>query len=181
MALAAQHPMGEWVTYRECGLGARYRGGRIDFFAMRCRESGAGYRRIAYEVKVSLADFKAEIARPEKRAHALEVSHQFYFATPVGLVAPGEVPDECGLVWVSERQAFPTVVKRAPIREARPFTDREVAYLARYQFYREGIEADRIELARLRRLVKQREVPLTRMRNGSSVPRIHEQPGSLTE
>jgi hypothetical protein len=179
MALAAAHPMPAWVTYREASLGVQ--GRRIDMFAMRCRQSGRGYRRVAYEVKVSRADFLQELRLPHKRAHALDLSHEFYFACPAGMIRPGETPSECGLVWVHERRAHPEVVRRAPLREARPFSDREVAYLARFQWYREGIEADRIELARLRRLVKQQEAALTLSRNGARVPRIHEQPGLLTE
>jgi hypothetical protein len=84
------------------------------------------------------------------------------------------VPEECGLVWVSAERLRPTIVKRAPLREPRPFTDREIIYLARYPLYREGIEADRIELARLRLHLAR----LKRERYGSSLIENQEAPAT---
>jgi hypothetical protein len=165
-ALGALHPAQEWLSYRECW--------RIDLFAMRAWRSGIGHRRVAYEVKVSRADFRSEIARPEKRALALDLAHTLYFACPDGLIEAAEVPEECGLVWVSAERLRPTIVKRAPLREPRPFTDREIIYLARYPLYREGIEADRIELARLRLHLAR----LKRERYGSSLIENQEAPAT---
>lgn len=73
---------------------------RIDLFAMDTRPSKS-FRRIAYEVKVSIADFRSEVNNPDKRAAAMAVTNQFTFAVPEGLViAPADVPDDCGLVVV---------------------------------------------------------------------------------
>ena len=56
-----------------------------------------------HEVKVSRADFLADIARPEKRAGYSQLAEVLYYAAPVGLIAAEEVPDGCGLlVEVSE-------------------------------------------------------------------------------
>lgn len=141
-ALRRRHPdlRGEWLVYRECW--------RIDLFAMRCWESGIGHRRIAYEIKCSRSDFQAEMRRPQKRAEALAVSHQFYFACPAGLLRPSEMPPEAGLVWVHPDGG--KVMRVAPVREPRPFSDREVVYLARFPLYRDGIVETYDELARLR-------------------------------
>lgn len=73
---------------------------------------------VAYEVKVSRGDFARELANPAKRAAAMEVSNQFFFAAPGGLIAPAEVPEGCGLVEV--RGEISTVVVPAPRREIPP-------------------------------------------------------------
>ena len=53
---------------------------------------------IAIEIKVSKQDYKHEIEDSEKRALALELSSQYYFATPQGLIEPHDIPEECGLM-----------------------------------------------------------------------------------
>ena len=53
---------------------------------------------IAIEIKVSKQDYKHEIEDSEKRALALELSSQYFFAAPQGLIEPHEVPEECGLM-----------------------------------------------------------------------------------
>jgi hypothetical protein len=76
---------------------------------------GDGQKRIAYEVKVTRADFLSELRNPEKRAFALSVSNEYYFATPLGLVRPSEIPSEAGLVEVSASGV--RVKRKAPDRE----------------------------------------------------------------
>ncbi|PWK05259.1 MmcB family DNA repair protein [Tumebacillus permanentifrigoris] len=88
---------------------------RIDVWAINCFPS-KGFHRIAYEIKVSRADFLHEIKHPEKRQRALELSHQFYFVVPKGLVKPEEIPEECGLMYVDDKLRT-RIVKEAPIRE----------------------------------------------------------------
>lgn len=94
------------------------------------------FRRIAYEVKVSRSDFMREVRRPAKRAYALEVSHQYFFAMPVELatwaVGGGLVPEECGVVAVLDDLRTRRLVQ-AGIRESRPWTDRETAKLVRWR------------------------------------------------
>jgi len=53
---------------------------------------------IAIEIKVSRQDFKHELDDEDKRADALELSSQYFFATPQGLVDTHLIPDECGLL-----------------------------------------------------------------------------------
>lgn len=74
---------------------------RYDAWAINLYPS-RGYERIAYEVKVSRADFLQEIKNPDKRQQALSVSNYYYFVTPVGLITLGELPEECGLIEVKE-------------------------------------------------------------------------------
>lgn len=49
------------------------------------------YARVGYEVKVSRADYRRELARPDKRAAAVRFCHEFYFAVPHGLLKPDEI------------------------------------------------------------------------------------------
>jgi hypothetical protein len=140
--LAPVHPLGEWMTYREAW--------RIDLFALRCWESGPGFRRVGYEVKVSRGDFLHELRKPGKSANAMSLTHQFYFACPWALIRPEEVPDTCGLVWVHDDDVLPSIVKRAPVTDVRPFTEREIVYLARFQWFRDGIRELNAEVLWLR-------------------------------
>lgn len=60
------------------------------------------FLKVAYEVKVSRADFFHEMENPRKREAAILLSNRFYFAVPVGLVSVAEVPEGCGLIYVGE-------------------------------------------------------------------------------
>jgi hypothetical protein len=129
-ALRRRHDLVDgWVLLREA-FG-------IDMLALHTWQGKSPcYRRIAYEVKVSRADFMREIRRPEKRAYALEVSHQYFFAMPLELaswvVAEGLAPPECGVVAVFDDLRTRRVVP-AQIRESRPWTERETAKLIRWR------------------------------------------------
>ena len=99
-ALQALHTGREWVSFPELRLGTGYGGKweqRIDVFALSCYPSH-GLQSVAYEVKVSRSDFLRELKEPEKRRAAMELSNLFYFAAPAGLIQPGELPADCGLV-----------------------------------------------------------------------------------
>lgn len=114
---------GEWVLLRECF--------NVDALALQVWAGRTPrWRRVAYEIKVSRADFRREIRRPQKRRRALELSDQFYFAAPAGLIQRSELPEECGLVEVGD-DGVARVVRRAPVRPARDLHRHEVAYLVR--------------------------------------------------
>ena len=85
----------------------------LDAWAMDTWPSG-GYQMIAYEVKVSRSDYFRELEHPNKRKAALALSTHFYFVTPPALVSAQEVPAECGLLYVFDRQI--RQVKPAPRR-----------------------------------------------------------------
>lgn len=113
----------EWAFFSELRVGTGYkmiRTGfnpeqRIDAWAINLFPSKK-HLRVAYEVKISRADFKHELVNPEKRKTALRLSNQFYFAAPVGLVSVEEIPEECGLVEVKENGRLKWT-KKAPICE----------------------------------------------------------------
>lgn len=76
--------------------------------------------RIAVEIKVTRADFLADVRDPAKQAAWIRLTHRQAYAVPAGLVQPGEVPDGFGLLTVTPggEGIAPVVqwVKRAPRR-----------------------------------------------------------------
>ena len=94
---------GEWLfateVYTTIG---HYKQNRIDAFAMNCWRC-KNYKRIAYEIKVSKADFLSEIAKPKKRVGAMCLSNEFYFVIPKGLMVVDYnlIPD-CGVMEVDD-------------------------------------------------------------------------------
>jgi len=95
------------------------------------------HRRVAYEIKVSRADFLKEIKSPKKREWAEEISHQFYFVAPQGLIKKEEVPQGCGLLEVIDDELSETL--RASIRKVRDFSMTEICAMARLAMNRELI------------------------------------------
>lgn len=106
----------------------------IDVFAMRFWASGIGQRRVAYEIKCSREDFWSELRRPQKRARAMEISHQFFFVAPKHLIQPSEIPEGCGLIEYANQKT--RLKLDAPIRQPRWFDEQEVLYLLRRDMFR---------------------------------------------
>jgi hypothetical protein len=81
----------------EMGLGARYisTGGFVDVASFRL--SWTNGRLVGWEVKVSRADFLADV-RAGKWARYTVYFDRFFFAAPVGLLKKGEIPKGCGLI-----------------------------------------------------------------------------------
>lgn len=99
----------------------------IDGFAIHVWPSK--FEAIAYEIKVTRADFQRELLDATKRRPFVEASTSFYFVTPVGLVQPHEVPEECGLM--EARPGSLKVVKPAPCRDVAAFAPLFVAAVLR--------------------------------------------------
>lgn len=72
----------------------------IDVFALHQWPS-EGFKRIAYEIKISNSDFKREIKQPRKRKSFREISNEFYFVAPAGIIDLDQVPTDCGLIEVT--------------------------------------------------------------------------------
>lgn len=68
---------------------------RCDFWRISANSS-AGFKAVAYEIKVSRADFKKDSAIKQREARLF--SDQFYYVTPEGLLKKDEVPDWAGLI-----------------------------------------------------------------------------------
>lgn len=96
--LKIRHPSPEWANFVELRAGTGYKNkGQFDFMTFQTWPS-KGFRRIIYEIKVSRGDFVKELNNLEKRLPAEQIAHECWFAMPVGLVKPDEVPEGWGLV-----------------------------------------------------------------------------------
>ena len=116
-AIRQRHKLPQWVLLRELRLNCGFAPQRIDAWAMNCHPS-KGLCRIAYEIKVSRSDFRIEKLDPQKRKAAMQVADFFYFAAPRGLIAPMDVPEDCGLLAVYETGRS-QILKRAPRIDAK--------------------------------------------------------------
>ena len=106
----------EWLFLRELRVGTGQRGHalqRLDAFALNCLPHH-GMRRICYEIKMSRGDFLVELKNPLKRRIGMRFSNEFYFVTPGGMLAAGEVPTECGLVEIGHAtfEEWKEIIKR---------------------------------------------------------------------
>lgn len=98
---------------------------RIDvLLAQPARKQGIGpVDLLAIEIKVSRADFLADVRQPEKQASWREIAHRHAYAVPSGLVQPSEVPSGSGLLTVrGERggQRHVQWARRAPYSHSPP-------------------------------------------------------------
>ena len=131
----------QWLFIPELRLGTGYGDKweqRIDAFALNCYPSH-GMKSIAYEIKVSRADFLRELKQPEKRRGAMEVSNEFYFAAPPGMITKEELPADCGLV-ETNGDGFRIAVF-APFRDRPSAQWRFVASLARRIMASDAVQA----------------------------------------
>ena len=108
---------------------------RIDAWAMHPYPSKQNCR-VAYAVKVSRSDFLRDIKQPLKHRAALNVSNEFYFVAPEGVIKPEELPLFAGLIEVKETSyvAHPLRLHKAvtaPWRDTTPPSWRFVVSLVR--------------------------------------------------
>jgi len=86
-------PTWENMTLRNC---------RPDVFSVKPTYNLNQMRTTTYEIKVSRADFLADI-RKDKWHSYKAFSSYIYFACPEGLIEFEDVPKGCGLMWRTER------------------------------------------------------------------------------
>ena len=80
----------------ECKNGSSYGGHlRMDVWVM--KPSWASQNSIVYEIKVSRSDFIGDTKYPLYFPYC----NEFYFVCPSKMIMPNEIPDICGLMWVS--------------------------------------------------------------------------------
>lgn len=77
------------------------------------------YFTVTYEVKTERWDFLRDLSNAEKHSKARMFSSLFYYAAPVGLIAPEELPEWAGLMEfdLSSDCQDPRVVRPAPISD----------------------------------------------------------------
>lgn len=106
IATTSQHCI--WATELAFSSGRN----RADFWTLHC-QSGKNYQAIAYEIKVSRADFRRDSHKKQREARLF--SDQFYYVTPPGLIKLEEVPDWAGLIEIhGETRKH---IHSAPIRD----------------------------------------------------------------
>jgi len=112
----------QYVCIEEARSGAGFDGnnGSCDFLAINTFK-GRGMTLIGHEVKVSLSDWKAEVAQPEKAERFARYCRRWYVAVPAALAAKikDEVPPAWGLLSLSDKGRWTDMVK-APSRKPEP-------------------------------------------------------------
>jgi len=103
---------------------------REDVFVSQCKDGPTGYGlaqidawvmkkswahplMIGYEIKINRQDF----LRDNKWPNYLEMCNELVFICPWDIIHVNEVPDSCGLMWVSKTGTRITTKKKAPYRE----------------------------------------------------------------
>lgn len=103
----------QYICLREARAGAGFDGnrGRCDFLAINTWPS-RGMELIGHEVKVSMSDWKAELAKADKAERFARFCRRWYVAVPAELAAKikHEVPPTWGLLSVSDKGACREVV-----------------------------------------------------------------------
>jgi len=100
-----------------------------------------------YEIKISRADFKADLKKNEKHRTYKEgklvalIPNRLYYACPEGLLCEEEIPSYAGLVWFqpSHRSIRPIEVKKAPSLHRQPATAeliRKIGVSLMYRYWR---------------------------------------------
>ncbi len=102
-AIVKAHSPPKWLVALELRLGSGYgwHERRIDAWALDCAP-GRGNRALSFEIKVSKADYRRDLAHPEKQRGAVNYSNEFYYVAPVGLIDPDTLPAWAGLMEVTE-------------------------------------------------------------------------------
>jgi hypothetical protein len=103
----------DWITVREVQVQGM-ESGRVDVAAIRPSQFVNKELR-GYEVKVSHADFMADVRESKFRKY-LGVFHRVYFAAPSGLLRKGEIPPDAGLITYQADKGW-QVVKHAPLNK----------------------------------------------------------------
>jgi O-acetyl-ADP-ribose deacetylase (regulator of RNase III) len=108
--IKGRHDPREWVFLTEVRTATGWGGKKgtevsiryIDAFAISLWPS-SGFKRVVYEMKVSRADFVAELRNPAKRFQARVLAHEFWYVMPAGIFDVKDVPemDGCGVIEVS--------------------------------------------------------------------------------
>lgn len=84
---------------------------RPDVFSMRTTYNAREINPCVHEIKVSRADFLADVAKPEKREGYAALSEQFFYVAPAGVIAPADLPDGSGLLVEVGTGEFETLVR----------------------------------------------------------------------
>ena len=142
LAIKRKYSGDEWRVWFEVSQGTgAYSGRRADAVVMNLWPS-KGHQLHVFEVKVSRADFKNEMANLTKWRAVGRFADFFWLACPCGLVSKDEVPSEWGLMELTKGGL--RIKKQAPAREAEPISRGFAASLLR-----SGLDRSELEIQRL--------------------------------
>lgn len=130
-ALHSKWPAGQFVTIEEAPDGPDRMGRKLDVLAISCWRS-RGYQLDGVEIKVSMSDWRKELATPAKADFWWRHCHRFWLAVPSEMAAKvrDELPGEWGLLSVTEAGGVRAVVT-APVHKPEPLTWPQVVGLLR--------------------------------------------------
>lgn len=105
-----------WASFEQVADGTGARGHSwIDVAAFGLWPS-KGLHRLAFEVKVSRADYLNEVQDPTKNAWARECFHEFWYVAPGGVIKDeSEVPEGCG--WMQATRGGLRVKRQATLKQ----------------------------------------------------------------
>jgi hypothetical protein len=139
----------EWALFfelRNATGGAAETTNYVDALALNLWKSKR-FRRVAYEFKVSRADFLKELSKPEKRQWAWDISHEFWFVCAPGVAKKEEIPEGCGLLQANADGTKLTRLVVAKQRQPRDLRIEEIASMARRLTEAESMSSLRWQLA----------------------------------
>lgn len=103
-----------WVLYEEFRPFTGFAGNvnQIDAIAIGLYEKNA--KIISFEIKTDRGDFLKDVSQfMHKHRFALEISNEFYYVCPWGLIDKSELPDIAGLLYVNKAHKLQT--KKVPM------------------------------------------------------------------
>lgn len=110
-------PGEQYICLEEARSGAGFQGnnGQCDFLAINTWQS-RGMELIGHEIKVSMSDWKSELAKPEKAERFARYCRRWYVAVPSALAREikHEVPPTWGLMSISDSGRVTETVKPKP-------------------------------------------------------------------
>lgn len=113
-ALSKRHHEDTWLTEVKTGSTMHTPAGELGRFdGLAVKKSWSKPCITGYEVKVDRQDFLRDEKWPMYRA----LCHRFYFACPVGLIAPEELADDVGLVTFNPDTGALRTAKKAVFRD----------------------------------------------------------------
>jgi hypothetical protein len=126
--LQHRHAAPEWASFAQLPSNTGGINRYLDFYAINLWHSKR-YLKVAYEIKISRSDFHREMNEPRKREFAEKIADEAYFATPLNLINPDEVPEGWGLIEMNAGGL--RIKKRAPQRKVEDLPMSFIASLAR--------------------------------------------------
>ena len=111
--LGARADSNQHVFFNEVtDYGRTYKGRQSRIDAIAIKPAYSKLQVWGYEVKVSRGDFLQD----EKWHAYLEMCNSLYFVCPHGVIGKDEVPEQCGLMYVTKNGRILRTVKKAPYR-----------------------------------------------------------------